>query len=134
MAFFVFSAEGYPHTFARNCHTQPLMVRLFGRWLGFGVVFWFGVRFDVDEDLGPEVRGRRCRLGGFPGVLPGCLGRLCGDRGVPGSLACGRSFGLCRGPMDEVGGEFVFLLVAHFSEKQEPPSATSSASSAAVSS
>ena len=32
-----------------------LVVRLFGRQLGFGVVFWFGVRFEVEEDLGPEV-------------------------------------------------------------------------------
>ena len=26
-----------------------------GRQLGFGVGFWFGVRFEVEEDLGPEV-------------------------------------------------------------------------------
>ena len=30
-------------------------VRSFGRQLGFGVVFWVGVRFQVEEDLGPEV-------------------------------------------------------------------------------
>ena len=42
-------------------------------------------------------------MGGFPGVLPGCLHRLCGGRGVPGSLASGRSFGFCRGLVDEVG-------------------------------
>ena len=82
-----------------------LVVRSFGRRLGFGVGFWFGVRFEVEEDLGPEVHGRRCRVGGFPGVLPGCLGRLFGGPGVPGSLACGRSFGFCRGLVDEVGGE-----------------------------
>ena len=82
-----------------------LVVRSFGRRLGFGVGFWFGVQFEVEEDLGLEVPGRRCRVGGFPGVLPGCLGRLCGARGVPGSLACGRSFGFCRGLVDEVGGE-----------------------------
>ena len=44
-------------------------------------------------------------MGGFPGVLPGCLGRLCGGRWVPSSLACGRSFGSSRGLVDEVGGE-----------------------------
>ena len=82
-----------------------LVVRSFGRWLGFGVRFWFGVRFEVEVDLGPEVRGRWCRVGGFSSVLPGCLGRLCGGRGVPGSLACGRSVGFCRGLVDEVGGE-----------------------------
>ena len=81
-----------------------LVVRSFGRRLGFGVGFWFGVRFEVEEDLGPEVRGCRCRLGWFPGVLPGGLGRLCGVLGVPGSLACGCSFGFCRGLVDEVGG------------------------------
>ena len=43
--------------------------------------------------------------GGFPGVLPGCLGRLCGGRGGPGCLARGRSFGFGRGLVDEVGGE-----------------------------
>ena len=82
-----------------------LLVCSFGRWLGFGVRFWFGVPFEVEEDLRPEVCGHRCRVGGFPSVLPGCSGRLCGGRGVPGSLACGRSFGFCRGLVDEVGGE-----------------------------
>ena len=38
-------------------------------------------------------------------MLPGCLSRLFGGQGVPGSLACGRSFGFCRGLVDEVGGE-----------------------------
>ena len=38
-------------------------------------------------------------------MLPGCLSCLCGGRGVPGSLALGRSFGFCRGLVDEVGGE-----------------------------
>ena len=61
-----------------------LVVRSFGRRLGFGVGFWLGVRFEVEEDLGLKV---------------------CGGRGVPGSLACGRSFGFCRGLVDEVGGE-----------------------------
>ena len=32
-----------------------LVVRSFGRRLGFGVGFLFGVRFEVEEDLGPEV-------------------------------------------------------------------------------
>ena len=82
-----------------------LVVRLFGRRLEFGVGFWFGVRFEVEEDLGLEVRGCRCRVGDLLGVLLGCLGRLCGGRGIPGSPACGRSFGLCRGLVDEVGGE-----------------------------
>ena len=82
-----------------------LLVRSFGRWLGFGVGFWVGVWFEVEDDLSPEVRGRRYRVRGFPGVLLGCLGRLCGGRGVPGSLACGRCFGFCRGLVDEVGGE-----------------------------
>ena len=80
-----------------------LVVRSSERRLGFGVGFWFEFRFEVEEDFGPEVCGRRCRVGGFPGVLPGCLGRLCGGRGVPGSLACSRSFRFCRGLVDEVG-------------------------------
>ena len=82
-----------------------LMVRLFGRQLGFGVGFGVGVRFQVEEGLGLEVRGRRCRVGGFSGVLLGCLRCLCVGRGVPGSLACGRRFGFCRGLVDEGGGE-----------------------------
>ena len=82
-----------------------LVLRLFGRRLGFGVGLWFGVRFEVEEELSPEVRGCCCRVGGFSVVLPGCLGRLCGGRGVPGSPACGRTFGLCRGLVDEVSGE-----------------------------
>ena len=44
-----------------------------------------------------------------PGVwccVGGVLGRLAGGRGVPGSLACGRSFGFGRGLVDEVGGEW----------------------------
>ena len=48
-----------------------LVVRSFGRWLGFGVRFGVGVRFQVEEHLGPEVSARRCRVGGFTGVLPG---------------------------------------------------------------
>ena len=51
-----------------------LVVRSFGCRLGFGDGPWFGVRFEVEEDLGPEVRGRRCWVGEFPGVLQGCLG------------------------------------------------------------
>ena len=82
-----------------------LVVRSFGRRLGFGVGCGVGVRFQVEEDLGLEVSGCRRRVGGFPGVLTGCLSRLCGGRGVPGSLACGRSFGSSRGLVDEVGGE-----------------------------
>ena len=79
-----------------------LVVRSFARRPGFGVGFWFGVRFEVEEDLRPEVCGRQCRVWGFPAVL---LGRLFGGQGVPGSLACGRSFGFCRGLVDEVGAE-----------------------------
>ena len=60
-----------------------LVVRSFGRQLGFGVGFSFGVWFEVEEAVGPEVCGRRCRVGGFPDELPGCLGRLCGGRGSP---------------------------------------------------
>ena len=41
-----------------------LMVWSFGFWLGFGVGFWVGVRFEVEEDLIPEVRGHRCLVGG----------------------------------------------------------------------
>ena len=32
-----------------------LLWRLFGRRFGFGVGFWFGVRSEVEEDLGLEV-------------------------------------------------------------------------------
>ena len=32
-----------------------LVVRSFGRRPGFGVGLWVGVRFEVEEDLGPEV-------------------------------------------------------------------------------
>ena len=60
-----------------------LVVRSFWRRLGFGVGFWFGVRFEVEEDLSLEVCGRGCRVGGFPGVLPGCLSRLSGVGGSP---------------------------------------------------
>ena len=80
-----------------------LLVRLFGCQVGFWVGFCVGVRFEAEEDLGPEVGGRRCRVGGVSGVLPGCLGRLCRGRGAPGSLACSRSFGC--GFVHEVGGE-----------------------------
>ena len=73
-----------------------------GRWLGFGVGFGVGVRFQVEEDLCSEVSGRRCRVGGLPDVLPGCPSRLCGGRGVG---ACGRGFGFCRGLEDQGGGE-----------------------------
>ena len=60
-----------------------LLVWSFGFRLGFGVGFWVGVRFEVEGDLVPKVRGHRCRVGEVPGVLPGCLGRLCGGRGSP---------------------------------------------------
>ena len=73
-----------------------------GRRLWFGVGFGVGVRFQVEEDLCSEVSGRRCRVGGLPGALPGCLSRLCGG---PGVSACGRGFGFCRGLEDEGGGE-----------------------------
>ena len=70
--------------------------------LGFGVGFGVGVRFQVEEYLCPEVLGRRCRVGGRPGALPGCPSRLCGGWGVG---ACSRGFCFCRGPEDEGGGE-----------------------------
>ena len=60
-----------------------LLVWSFGFRLGFGVGFWVGVRFEVEEDLVLEVRGHWCRVRGVPGMLPGCLGRLCGGRGAP---------------------------------------------------
>ena len=44
-------------------------------------------------------------MGGFLGVLPGCLGRLFGGPGASSSLACGCSFGFGRGFVDEAGGE-----------------------------
>ena len=68
-----------------------------GSGLGLGSDFWLGVRFEVEEDLVLKVRGHGCRVGGVPGVLPGCLGPLCGGRGASGSLACGCSFGFGRG-------------------------------------
>ena len=79
--------------------------------LSFGFRFWLlvgflvGVRFEVEEDLVPEVRGHRCRVRWVHGVLLGCLGCLFGGRGASGSLACGCSFGFGCGPVDEVGGE-----------------------------
>ena len=82
-----------------------LLVWSFWFRLGFGVGLWVGVRFEVEEDLVPEVRGHRCRVGGVPGVLLGCLGCLCVGPGPPGTLACGCSFGFRRGLVDEVGGE-----------------------------
>ena len=68
----------------------------------FGVWFGVGVRFQVEGDLCPEVRGRQCRVGGLPGALPGCPSCLCGGRGAG---ACGRGFGFCRGLEDEGGGK-----------------------------
>ena len=53
----------------------------------FGVGFWVGVRFEVEKDLVPEVRGHWCRVRGVPGVLPGCLGSLCGVGGPPVALS-----------------------------------------------
>ena len=52
-----------------------------GRRLGFGVGLGVGVRFQVEEYLCPEVWGRRCRVGGLPGALPGCPSRLVGVGG-----------------------------------------------------
>ena len=49
--------------------------------LGFGL--GFGDRFDVEEDLVPEVWEGRFRVGGFPGMLPGCRGGPRGGRGGP---------------------------------------------------
>ena len=72
-------------------------------WVWGRVLGW--VRFEVEEDVGLEVQRCPCRAGGLPGVLPGCLGRLCGGWGVPGSLACGRSLGFGCDFLDEVGGE-----------------------------
>ena len=80
-------------------------VLLFWFQFGFGVRFWGGFRFESEEDLVPEVRGHRCWVGGFRGVLPGCLGCLYGGRAASGSFACGCSFGFGRGFVDEVGGE-----------------------------
>ena len=70
-----------------------------------GVWFWFGDRFEVEEDLVLEVSGDRCWAGEVPGLPPGCCGRLCGGQAASGSLACGCSFGFGRGLVDEVGGE-----------------------------
>ena len=74
-----------------------VVVVSFGIRSGFGVGFWVGVRFQVEEDLLLEVPGHRCLVGGAFGVLLGCLGRLCGGRGASGSLACGCSFCFGRG-------------------------------------
>ena len=82
------------------------VVLSFGFRFGFAVRFWVWVWFEVEEDLVPEVQGHRCYgWGGVTGVLPGCLGRLCGGRGASGSLACGCSFRFGRGFVDELGGE-----------------------------
>ena len=81
------------------------VVLSFGFRFWFGLRFWVGVRFEVEEDILLEVRGHRCRVGGFHGVLTGCLGCLCGGRGASGSLACDCSFGFGCGLADEVGWE-----------------------------
>ena len=60
-----------------------LVVRFFGCRLGFGVGFRFWVRFEVQEDLRLEVRGRRCRARGFPGLLPGAWVACVGVGGSP---------------------------------------------------
>ena len=74
--------------------------------LGLGSDCFVGVWFEVEEDLVPEMQGHRCRGGGgLPGVLPGCLGRLCGGTGASGSLVCGCSFAFGLGFVDEVGRE-----------------------------
>ena len=80
-------------------------VLLFGFRFWFGVGFWVGVWFEVEEDLVLAVRGHQCWVGRVRGVLPGCLGCLCGGRRASGSLACSCGFGFGRGFVDEVGGE-----------------------------
>ena len=82
---------------------QAVLLFWFRFW--FRVGFWVGVRFGVEEDLVPEVRGHRCWVGGFRGVLPRCLVCLSGGRGASGSLACGCRFGFGRGFVDVVGRE-----------------------------
>ena len=72
-------------------------------WFGVGCLV--GVRFEVEEDLVLEVGGHLCWAGEIQGVLPGCRGCLCGGQGASRSLACGCSFGLGRGLVDEVKGE-----------------------------
>ena len=61
-----------------------LMVLSFGSRFGFGVGFWIGVRFEVEENPVPEVRGHRCRVGGF---LVCCGGAWVVCVGVGGPLA-----------------------------------------------
>ena len=58
-----------------------LVVWSFGFWFRFGVRFWVGVRFEVNEDLVPEVRGHRCRVGG---LLVLCRGAWVACAGVGG--------------------------------------------------
>ena len=77
----------------------------FGLRFGFGVGLRFGDRFEVEEDVVPEVEGDRCRVGGVSVLLLGCWGCLCGGRGASGSLACGCSFGRRPGLVDDVGRE-----------------------------
>ena len=66
----------------------------FGFRFSFGVGFWAGVRFEVEEDLVPEVRGQGCWVGGVRGVLPGCLGCLCGGRGHPAAWRAAAAYAL----------------------------------------
>ena len=51
-----------------------LVVRLFGRRLGFGVESWLGVRFEVEEDLDLEVCGRLCFPVCCQGAWVACVG------------------------------------------------------------
>ena len=90
-------------------------------WCWWWCCCWWCDRLGAGLDLGSGFRlgsgsrlrrtsTRRCEgaaagWGGVRGVLPGCLGRLCGGRGAPGCLACGGSFGFGRGLVDEVRGE-----------------------------
>ena len=73
--------------------------------VSFGLRFWVGVWFEVEEDLVLEVR-EHCRwVRRIRGVLPGCLGCLCGGPGASRSLVCGCSFAFGRGFVEEVGTE-----------------------------
>ena len=76
------------------------VVLSFGFRFWFGVGFWVRVRFEVEEDVVLEVRGQQCLVGGVCGLLPGCLGCLCGGQRASGNLACGCRFGFDRGLVD----------------------------------
>ena len=55
----------------------------FGFRFRFGVGFWVGVRFEVEKNLVPEVRGHRSRVGGGSCCAPGVPGLpVWGSRGL----------------------------------------------------